>query len=49
LHSDLRHYHPAVLTDLRLADFLCCEQLLYEPSAGTNFLIGANARGRASE
>jgi DNA replication and repair protein RecF len=37
-----------VLTDLRLADFRCFEQLRFEPSSGTNFLIGANAQGKTS-
>jgi DNA replication and repair protein RecF len=37
-----------VLTDLRLADFRCFEQLRFEPAPGTNFIIGANAQGKTS-
>ncbi len=37
-----------MLTNLRLADFRCFEQLRFEPAPGTNFLIGANAQGKTS-
>ncbi|MGH8047865.1 MAG: DNA replication/repair protein RecF [Chthoniobacterales bacterium] len=37
-----------MLTDLRLADFRCFEQLRFEPTTGTNFIIGANAQGKTS-
>ncbi len=47
-HPQNRIYPAAVLTDLRLADFRCFEQLRFEPASGTNFLIGANAQGKTS-
>lgn len=37
-----------MLCDLRLRDFRCFESLLFEPSAGLNFLIGSNAQGKTS-
>ena len=37
-----------MLTDLRLANFRCFDQLRFEPAPGTNFLIGANAQGKTS-
>lgn len=37
-----------MLCDLRLRDFRCFEHLVFEPDAGVNFLIGANAQGKTS-
>lgn len=37
-----------MLRDLRLADFRCFERLRFEPTPGTNFVVGANAQGKTS-
>lgn len=37
-----------MLSDLRLRDFRCFDQLDFYPGAGVNFLIGANAQGKTS-
>lgn len=37
-----------MLRDLRLLDFRCFEQLVFEPSPGLNFIIGPNAQGKTS-
>lgn len=37
-----------MLRDLRLHDFRCFEQLVFEPSPGLNFIIGPNAQGKTS-
>jgi DNA replication and repair protein RecF len=37
-----------MLRDLRLRDFRCFDQLVFEPSPGLNLVIGANAQGKSS-
>lgn len=37
-----------MLRDLRLHDFRCFDQLVFEPSPGLNFIIGSNAQGKSS-
>ena len=37
-----------MLRDIRLRDFRCFAQLVFEPSASLNFIIGANAQGKTS-
>jgi len=37
-----------MLRDLRLRDFRCFDQLIFEPSPGLNLVIGPNAQGKTS-
>ena len=37
-----------MLRDIRLRDFRCFAQLVFEPSASLNFIVGANAQGKTS-
>ena len=37
-----------MLRDIRLRDFRCFAQLVFEPSASLNFIAGANAQGKTS-
>ena len=37
-----------MLRDIRLRDFRCFAQLIFEPSASLNFIVGANAQGKTS-
>jgi DNA replication and repair protein RecF len=37
-----------MLRDLRLRDFRCFNELLFEPSAGLNLIVGQNAQGKTS-
>ncbi len=37
-----------VLTELRVTDFRCFPRLRFEPEAGSNFIVGANAQGKTS-
>jgi DNA replication and repair protein RecF len=37
-----------MLRDLRLRDFRCFDQLVFEPSPGLNLIVGANAQGKTS-
>ncbi len=39
---------PTHLLSIRLADFRCFGNLAFEPSPGTNFIIGANASGKTT-
>jgi DNA replication and repair protein RecF len=37
-----------MLRDIRLRDFRCFAQLVFEPSPGLNFVVGPNAQGKTS-
>jgi DNA replication and repair protein RecF len=37
-----------MLCDLRLRDFRCFDQLVFEPSPGLNLIVGPNAQGKTS-
>ncbi|MFZ4682515.1 MAG: AAA family ATPase, partial [Terrimicrobiaceae bacterium] len=37
-----------MLRDLRLRDFRCFSELVFEPAPGLNFLAGPNAQGKTS-
>ena len=43
-----RRYLKQMLRDLRLRDFRCFDELVFEPSPGLNLIVGPNAQGKTS-
>ena len=43
-----RSYVKQMLRDLRLRDFRCFDELVFEPSPGLNLIVGPNAQGKTS-
>jgi DNA replication and repair protein RecF len=48
VEAKLARYLSEMLRDLRMHDFRCFEQLVFEPSPGLNFITGSNAQGKST-